>query len=838
MLPTASQYKRTRYLVRLEDVIPLQLEITKHMSRVGKESTRRSIFVDSPELDCYHSTLKQQIGSSFINFLRNDNDVFVTRNVVSITGDLIEQTTKVTTSDVQKCKTKIPPFLIPFFQGMTSVEDQQSRVNCDLKGLLKEIDTHKFCPVFYAEDRNVFFKHIYPTGDTISLNVRYHISFIDNNNDLGKSIPIYVPVAVVDISHPFIYHPLWVGDLISKFSLMEENNFCNSHHGTALLRNEKLSLLPHWYSRPIFSLPPLPGIVFGLDSWYRLSDYYSYEGASMHSFQQKIFVNTSSSESSDRHLSVTEEVDEDDYYPDKLPPMTRSGRNSISKPRRNSASSSASSVAQSRRNSVSSVARSRRNSAASVSHISLRTKTDDSPKKKTGSESLQKDKDRGVWENFVRPENTDSSEEEMEETTREDNFFKKLWDAISGKQEEEENLKYFGKIKPIYEEVYVEPKTYLANERTLLQWLNYSIILVIGCLSILFSGHHLAAMMSIGILVIGCLLSLYALYVYNYRRKAVTSTDVSARYDDRWGPVVLVFAVLVFMLLTSYVELNPAPIDRTANITRHYTIPFSKAFLENMVEGTLGMEMELNFTLIDLQLAFGSVNVRGSLSSLPKAVTHVNYLDTPGCLLQDRGYTVEYRKAINITAMNTGVSPVVPTLELYTGIITYYTNDPYMGYTLDLESHLNGTEEVRVPSEYSYTRTEKISKNLTAIPTTLPDLKSDFATTLLTRVLDTPSSLLETAASFVQKKYGNTQITFGASRSGSLHANFYYDSPNATKPFYGELELSYKIKKSQTPIEGTRLLAFWEILKRTKGLDPRQPSLMDLVFSGSRLCAQ
>lgn len=59
--------------------------------------------------------------------------------------------------------------------------------------------------------------------------------------------------------------------------------------------------------------------------------------------------------------------------------------------------------------------------------------------------------------------------------------------------------------------------------------------------------------------------------MYHYRRKAVISTDVSARYDDLWGPIALVTILLLFFVLSAYVDLNPVIVlQRTDTITSSF----------------------------------------------------------------------------------------------------------------------------------------------------------------------------------------------------------------------------------------------------------------------------
>mmetsp|Transcript_18974 Transcript_18974/g.48381 ORF Transcript_18974/g.48381 Transcript_18974/m.48381 type:complete len:836 (-) Transcript_18974:175-2682(-) len=95
----------------------------------------------------------------------------------------------------------------------------------------------------------------------------------------------------------------------------------------------------------------------------------------------------------------------------------------------------------------------------------------------------------------------------------------------------------------------IEPKTFFANERTLLQWLNTAVVISL-------IGVNLMALGSVPSLVFGALMScvsvafiIYALMVYRKRARSIASRE-PIRYDDRVGPYVLVPALILTILLS------------------------------------------------------------------------------------------------------------------------------------------------------------------------------------------------------------------------------------------------------------------------------------------------
>lgn len=125
--------------------------------------------------------------------------------------------------------------------------------------------------------------------------------------------------------------------------------------------------------------------------------------------------------------------------------------------------------------------------------------------------------------------------------------------------------------------VKVEPKTFFANERTLLQWLSMSILLLFLALGLLSMERGAAAVIPstaptgtsfstlpsaiCGLILapISILFMLYALWTYIIRARRIARREPSARYDDMYGPVALVALLVIIAIAT--VTLTSASID-------------------------------------------------------------------------------------------------------------------------------------------------------------------------------------------------------------------------------------------------------------------------------------
>jgi hypothetical protein len=101
-------------------------------------------------------------------------------------------------------------------------------------------------------------------------------------------------------------------------------------------------------------------------------------------------------------------------------------------------------------------------------------------------------------------------------------------------------------------------------------------------------------------------------------------------------------------------------------------------------------------------------------------------------------------------------------------------SQPYLSFSIDQIQLLNGTEQVRPPMTYSYSRLERIFTN-GSLPSSLEDLALDFTSVLATQLAEATAGSGSSGTSsgtnlevrrFNVTRYGRTQISVGSSRSG------------------------------------------------------------------------
>ncbi|KAG0174287.1 vacuolar transporter chaperone [Apophysomyces sp. BC1034] len=115
-----------------------------------------------------------------------------------------------------------------------------------------------------------------------------------------------------------------------------------------------------------------------------------------------------------------------------------------------------------------------------------------------------------------------------------------------------------GQILPL-SKVKIEPKTFFANERTFLSWLQFCALLLTVSLSLLNFGDHLSRIIGGFFIVISALLAVYALWRFQYRAWQIRTRN-TGRYDDLYGPAVLCLLLLVALIVNFCLRFQqPAP---------------------------------------------------------------------------------------------------------------------------------------------------------------------------------------------------------------------------------------------------------------------------------------
>eukprot|EP00667_Euglena_gracilis_P003061 EG_transcript_3072 len=120
-----------------------------------------------------------------------------------------------------------------------------------------------------------------------------------------------------------------------------------------------------------------------------------------------------------------------------------------------------------------------------------------------------------------------------------------------------------GRVPDVQVRVRVEPKTYLANERTFLHWLSISSLVAMMALAILRRPHAtpvhpLTTVVGTSAFMVSVLYMLYALFTYMTRGKLI-SQGKPIRLDDNRGPVVLTLMLVCVVLVGSLSQLGLVP---------------------------------------------------------------------------------------------------------------------------------------------------------------------------------------------------------------------------------------------------------------------------------------
>ncbi|KAF9186310.1 vacuolar transporter chaperone [Haplosporangium sp. Z 767] len=107
--------------------------------------------------------------------------------------------------------------------------------------------------------------------------------------------------------------------------------------------------------------------------------------------------------------------------------------------------------------------------------------------------------------------------------------------------------------------VRMEPKVFFANERTFLNWLQFSVLLGSIALTLLNFGNYMTRVSGAVLTVITLLAMLYALGVFHIRLSNILSTKPNRQFHDRYGPTVLcvfLFGAYFLNFYTKFIQTN------------------------------------------------------------------------------------------------------------------------------------------------------------------------------------------------------------------------------------------------------------------------------------------
>ncbi|KAF9426120.1 vacuolar transporter chaperone [Podila epigama] len=116
--------------------------------------------------------------------------------------------------------------------------------------------------------------------------------------------------------------------------------------------------------------------------------------------------------------------------------------------------------------------------------------------------------------------------------------------------------------------VRMEPKVFFANERTFLNWLQFTVLLGSISLTLLNFGNGMTRVSGAVLTIITLLAMIYALGVFHVRLSNILSTKANRQFHDRIGPTVLcvfLFGAYFLNFYTKFIQTNqPATTSTTA----------------------------------------------------------------------------------------------------------------------------------------------------------------------------------------------------------------------------------------------------------------------------------
>ncbi|KAI9469110.1 MAG: VTC domain-containing protein [Benjaminiella poitrasii] len=184
-------------------------------------------------------------------------------------------------------------------------------------------------------------------------------------------------------------------------------------------------------------------------------------------------------------------------------------------------------------------------------------------------------------------------------------------DLESGDLENNNNKRARVKVK-------VEPKTFFANERTFIAWLQFCALLLTVALNLLNFGDNVSRIVGGVFIGLSAAVSIYALYRFEKRAWMINRRD-DGRYDDIWGPAVLCVLLVTALIINFYLrfDFQKSKIVRVNNSNNNSR---NSTFIDEPVvnDSIYGISFLLRYIL---DVIMGSLIVLKPIVSLFTAIT-------------------------------------------------------------------------------------------------------------------------------------------------------------------------------------------------------------------------
>ncbi|KAI8336313.1 VTC domain-containing protein [Chlamydoabsidia padenii] len=138
------------------------------------------------------------------------------------------------------------------------------------------------------------------------------------------------------------------------------------------------------------------------------------------------------------------------------------------------------------------------------------------------------------------------------------NFIKRGWPKIDQQEITTQSLPIGTPVdaKRAKVKVKVEPKTFFANERTFISWLQFCALLLTVALNLMnFATDNSTRVVGALFLVLAGFIAIYALYRFE-KRAWMINNQVDGRYDDLWGPAVLCLLLVIALIINFYLRFK------------------------------------------------------------------------------------------------------------------------------------------------------------------------------------------------------------------------------------------------------------------------------------------
>eukprot|EP01127_Copromyxa_protea_P016638 TRINITY_DN4974_c0_g1_i2.p1 TRINITY_DN4974_c0_g1~~TRINITY_DN4974_c0_g1_i2.p1 ORF type:complete len:933 (+),score=179.81 TRINITY_DN4974_c0_g1_i2:629-3427(+) len=674
-----------------------------------------------------------------------------------------------------------------------------------------------------------------------------------------KSVPEFdaciFPMAVVEIRVRNPNIPSWLQNILDTTPQVETHDFSKFVHATALLYPNYLSSVPRWFVRPLVHFKGVAS-----HNWYMLPSSFGdmdVYGAhikqirrdwdlrpSKYDVTPKKFK-ISNREGEDKEKNCKKEKDaekerkkgkegEKERKRGKESDLKMKGSNDLSleliefgkgRERRNSDIKGAK---QEKRDSRQLLKQEKRESRFGKEA----KKSGKLEKKMTGI--LETNSSSADYVSVVRLEDDDEEDEDEDSSTSgaETKGSTGFFSGIFNRRKTAPSVD----LTPLTTTTRVEPKTYFANERTLLQWLNMVVLLGFGSFALVsLSPAGSGAWMGSISLVMSILFALYSLAVYHYRRRAIQTTSREGHYDDRWGPTVLVIVILVYFLATLIITLmSSSSLIILIPVTRDYRIELSDSFLESMASEsarTGGISESLQGLLGQITTASAmstitswNYDIRGDLSIL-REQSRVTFYDGLKCELYKNDYFLS--QEVSGTPLSTYVK------------LERHAYDRSTVDRIDENGNHTGIEYIRPKYQFSFSRSKSLPH---AIESDIPRLQTVgnlFPSLELWNVIPVDSwssPVVKKGNELLHMVYGDVDLYFGNNaKKGNIRVLLWVDT--VTKSLlHAELSLIYATTSSAFDLNKDEiglLQSFYSILKSLPEATLSQRTVQDVVFGNS-----